>query len=190
MLWSARLIASRSRNAACFNTVSSTLQGHFFPAGEKVRPATFNSIEGDTMKHTTDAPEQDDSFGPVVYQYTRAQALADGILVDVSLLAREAGFTLPVAITQGAWHDCVAWSEQDSGNQLYQDESGRLWDVLWMAVNVIRSATGCGNRLLFSLCRVPRDGKSTKATAVTLKLIIGPGDQGEPVMTILLPEED
>jgi hypothetical protein len=38
--------------------------------------------------------------------------------------------------------------------------------------------------------RVPRNGQSQEAEEVTLKLIVGPGDQGEPVITILLPSED
>jgi hypothetical protein len=35
----------------------------------------------------------------LIYAYTRAQALADGVLVDVSQMAREAGFKFPTAIT-------------------------------------------------------------------------------------------
>ena len=31
---------------------------------------------------------------------------------------------------------------------------------------------------------MPRDGRSTEAAITTLKLIVGPGDQGEPVITI------
>jgi hypothetical protein len=32
----------------------------------------------------------------LIYSYTRAQAIADGVLVDVSELAREAGFRFPL----------------------------------------------------------------------------------------------
>ena len=35
----------------------------------------------------------------LIYSYTRAQALADGVLVDVSQMASEAGFRYPTAIT-------------------------------------------------------------------------------------------
>lgn len=62
----------------------------------------------------------------MIYSYTRAQALADGVLVDVSDIAREAGFRVPVALTRTAWEDCVAWSAEDSRRQVHQDESGRL----------------------------------------------------------------
>jgi hypothetical protein len=73
---------------------------------------------------------------------------------------------------------------------VHQDESGRLWDVLFMAFYAIRTATVPGDRLLFSLYRVPKDGHSTEAGEVSLKLMVGPGDAGEPVVTIMLPSED
>lgn len=128
-------------------------------------------------------------FGEVIYRYTRAQAIEDGVLVDASETAREAGFRWPVAMTSAAWADCVAWSEEDNQLQVYQDESGRLWDVLWMAFNAIRSASG-GTQLKYQLYRVPRDGKSVEARLTSLKLVCGPGDAGEPVITIMLPGED
>jgi hypothetical protein len=54
--------------------------------------------------------------------------------VDVTETAREAGFRVPVAPTQTAWADCVCWAEEDSARVVvHQDESGRLWDMLWMA---------------------------------------------------------
>ena len=40
-----------------------------------------------------------DYFGDVIYAYTRQDAINDGVLVDVTELAREAGFKIPVAIT-------------------------------------------------------------------------------------------
>jgi hypothetical protein len=128
-------------------------------------------------------------FGDVIYSYTRAQAIADGVLVDVTEPAREAGFRWPVAMTSAAWADCVAWTEGDSQQQIYQDESGRLWDVLWMAFNAIRSANG-GTQMEYQLDRVPRDGQSIEAQLTSLKLVCGPGDAGEPVITLMLPGED
>ena len=43
---------------------------------------------------------------------------------------------------------------------------------------------------MFQLYRVPRDGQSMEAELITLRLIVGPGDSGEPVITILLQHED
>ena len=70
------------------------------------------------------------AFGPAISTYTRAQAIEDGILVDVSDTAREAGFNIPVALTRTVWERLVALPE---GYRGFQDERGRLWDVLWMA---------------------------------------------------------
>ena len=129
-------------------------------------------------------------FGQVVSVYTRAQALADGVLIDAGPMAREAGFRWPVAITAAAWADCVTWNDADSERQTHQDQSGRLWDVLFSAAHAVRTRADAGAQLLFELYRVPRDGRSTEAERTKLKLVVGPGDDGEPVMTILLSNED
>jgi hypothetical protein len=135
-------------------------------------------------------PPSHADFGNVIFRYTRQQALEDGVLIDASAMAREAGFTLPVAVTAAAWADAVAWNEADNERQAYQDESGRLWDVLFMAAHAIRSDSKGTQPLLFSLNRIPRDGRSHSSRRLALKLILGPGDDGEPVITILLPGED
>ena len=80
-------------------------------------------------------------------------------------------------------------TDEDKVKQAYQDQSGRLWDVLYMASHTIRTSCGSSDQLRFELYRVPRDGISMEAEQVTLKLIVGPGDQGEPVITIMLPNE-
>jgi hypothetical protein len=135
-------------------------------------------------------PSEHPFFGEVISVYTRAQALADGVLIDAGSMAREAGFRWPVAITAGAWAECIAWDDADSERQTHQDQSGRLWDVLFMAAYAARANANAGPELLFELYRVPRDGQATEAELTTLKLVVGPGDGGEPVMTILLPNED
>lgn len=128
-----------------------------------------------------------DLFGNPVHVVTRADLLDSGDLIDVTEVAREAGFSVPVAITTGVWADCVAWDEADTQRQTCQDEAGRLWDVLWMAAGAARRGE---LSTLFNLHRVPRGGCGRRARLTTLRLEIAPGDQGEPVVTILLPEED
>jgi hypothetical protein len=59
-----------------------------------------------------------------VFSYTRAEALEDGVLIDISELAKEAGFKFPVAITCGIYEllrDTV---------QAGQSFEGRAWDML------------------------------------------------------------
>ncbi len=127
-------------------------------------------------------------FGEPIHTYSRAQAIADGVLVDVSEVAREAGFKWPVAMTCAAFEDCVSWSEADSRRQTHQDESGRLWDVVYMARLAARR--GGAEPIKFQLYRVPRGGRGVRPRLVTLKMMSGPGDQGEPVITIMMPGED
>jgi uncharacterized protein DUF6573 len=117
----------------------------------------------------------------VIYAYTRAQAIEDGELIDVSELAREAGFRFPVAVTRAVWTKYV---EVPNGLEC-QDEKGRLWDIVWMASRAIKLAKG--SEILFSLL-VQNDKRGAKP--VTLKAVCGPGDNAEPVITIMLQEED
>jgi len=131
-----------------------------------------------------------DPFGPVISTYSRAQAIADGVLIEAGAMAKEAGFKWPVALTRAAWSDCVQWCDADNRHQVAQDQSGRLWDVLYMAIVAIKTRRPSGHQLLFELYRVPNDGQSSKAFITTLKLIVGPGDHGEPVVTIMQPNED
>ena len=83
----------------------------------------------------------EDFFGPVICSYTRADALSDGMLVDVSEMAQEAGFKIPVAVTTSVWEECIYWPE-DEANGYGQSTDGRLWDVLFMAHCEIAQARG------------------------------------------------
>lgn len=127
-------------------------------------------------------------FGEPIHIYTRAQAIEDGVLVDVTETAAEAGFKWPVAMSRAAWEDCVAWGEADNKRQTYQDESGRLWDVLWMASRAAKR--GGSEPIRFQLYRVPHGGRGVRPRLVTLKMVAGPGDLGGPVITIMQPNED
>ena len=132
-----------------------------------------------------DTPEDvDPIFGPVIHRYTRAQAIEGGVLVDVSTLKPDlvanAGIRWPVAMTSEAWEQYVVVPEGIQG----QDMTGRLWDILWMFRNAAKQD---GQELLFQL-HVRNDNRAPKL--VTLKAVSGPGDKGEPVITIMLPEED
>ncbi|MFC1405816.1 MULTISPECIES: DUF6573 family protein [Streptacidiphilus] len=132
-----------------------------------------------------------DFFGEPIDVYSRAQALADGVLFEATpSLCAEAGFMVPVALTAAAWADCVAWTEADDERQdAVQDQTGRLWDVLWMTRYAISRAPRGTVSLTVDLDRVPCDGRSSRATTVRLIADIGPGDDGEPVITIMQPHE-
>ena len=125
--------------------------------------------------------------GAPVHLCSRAQAIEAGMLVDCTRIARDVGFHIPVAMTRGVWVDCVEWTAEDSQRQTHQDQAGRLWDVVWMAHQAARRG---GAQASFDLYRVPRDGRAVAPQLVTLSLVCGPGDHGEPVITILQLGED
>jgi hypothetical protein len=121
----------------------------------------------------------------VISSYSRAQAIEDGVLVDVSTVAKEAGIKFPVAMTATVWGQYVEVPEGVG----CQDESGRLWDIVWMFR--CAAAKFDGDTLLFKLyVRNHNRERLTRQDLVTLKAICGPGDNGEPVVTIMTPEED
>jgi len=127
--------------------------------------------------------EGSDGWKPI-YSYSREQALADGVLVDAGELAREAGFTFPVALTAAVYAAFVEVPSEVSG----QDETGRLWDILNMLHFAIKKQPTNGPVCRFQLYVANSD--DCPAVLVTLKAHCGPGDNLEPVLTIMLPEED
>ena len=135
-------------------------------------------------------PANAPAFDPVISVYTRAQAIEDGILVDVSETAREAGFKIPVAVTRAVWERLVALPE---GYRGFQDESGRLWDVLWMARHyALRASNSDRVRMCVLVRDVRKDLRDShrpprRHFPITA---IGAGDEGEPVITIMWPEDE
>jgi hypothetical protein len=123
---------------------------------------------------------------PIVHTYSRAEAIADGVLIDVSPDAREAGITLPTAVTSAVWANYVKVPATATG----QDERGRLWDVLWMLYVAIRRSPDSDAQLLYQLHVRNDDRLVGELPLVTLKAIVGPGDTAEPVLTIMMPDED
>lgn len=125
----------------------------------------------------------------MIHAYTRAQAIAEGTLVDAGRLAAECGFTRHVALTRAVWIGCVAWNgERESA---IQDEAGRLWDVLRLGAMAARHGVGRelgASQVRYTIERIPAGG--AEPTPVTLALTVGPGDDAEPVVTIGFPSED
>jgi hypothetical protein len=127
-------------------------------------------------------------FGPVIHAYTRAQVLADGVLVDVTEISKEVGFNLPVAITE-ALHNCLTSTKADAA--IGQDYDGRLWDVLWLAAFTIKLADHGREVVAFTVLQQEVEAKSgqPKEIQLPLRAVCEPGDEGEPVITIGFPED-
>jgi len=142
--------------------------------------------------------DMEEIFGECIACYTRKQAIEDGVLVDVSNVADEAGFKWPVAMTRTVYERYVEVPPELTGQQ---DIQGRLWDVVWMMWVNIRTGKINGSYGEFTLLvRVPESAEwQTNETVhaedpalrlVTLKSVSGPGDDGSPCITILMPFED
>jgi hypothetical protein len=130
-------------------------------------------------------PNASSPFGEVVFAYTRRQAIADGIQVDVTATAREAGITFPLFLTRAVFDAYVAIPPNVTG----QDEAGRLWDIVWMTRFAILRARPGIDRIPVALY-VRNDDRA--ARLVKLIAICGPLDidDPQPAITIMLPDED
>lgn len=76
----------------------------------------------------------------IISRYTRAQAIEDGVLVDVSQQAKETGLLLPTVITDHLHNVLESIPKESQG----QDYHGRLHDVLWMAYLKLRALKSKG----------------------------------------------
>jgi hypothetical protein len=129
-------------------------------------------------------PSSEDLFGSVISAYSRAEALADGVLVsamegDLGAVTREY-FTVPVAMTAAVF----ALLESAVGS-LHQ--SVGAWHAICLALSLaVARLPGSSSQpeLLFNLDRRGRQESRT------LKAVIAPGDRGEPCLTLMLPGED
>ena len=125
----------------------------------------------------------------IIFAYTRADAISDGVLVELSdQMVSEAGVKVKVAVTRAVWDDYLMPSYLDElpGQSL----EGRIWDLLWMfgcAARRSRHASTIQFRVLFATMG---ESGSIVTEDVLLKAVCGPGDEGEPVITIMLPWED
>lgn len=115
-------------------------------------------------------------WGEPIFSYSRSQALADGTLCDASRAAHLTGYDkrVPVAVTAAIYAYC------DAGRDTY-DKGARLVSVLDAARRAMVAA-------------VSRDTESDRTDFphpgfpdFGLHVEIGPGDEGEPVLTIGLP---
>ncbi len=119
-------------------------------------------------------------FGETIYSYSRAQAIEDGVLVDLSQVESiRQSWKHPFACTSAVWAII-----EEALLQPHYDLAGILHDVSTMAKLSIRTNEAARNsdQIRFE---VIIDGKKH-----AMKLHIGPGDTAAPVLTLMLPYED
>ncbi len=122
-------------------------------------------------------------FGKPILRYTRADALRDGVLHDISTIARAcAGLRLPVAVSQGLWRALA-------GRVPFNARDERLRDLCYgFAFGMVGLTRGrwqetvAGREFAFTF--------RTGERRLPARLVLAPGDDGEPVATFLLPKKD
>ena len=120
----------------------------------------------------------------IIHAYSRREALEDGFLVDLGQLAREAGFRWPLAVTRAVW-DVLEPSEELKREG--QSWTGRAWDMLCVLRVSLRQSRD-GREARFAPLFVRKPGGAPEPVA--LRAVSGPGDDGEPVITVMLADED
>ena len=115
----------------------------------------------------------EDIFGPPISVYSRAQAIEDGELVDISEWAREDGFKFPVAMTRALFLTC----HPDEGD--HEDQRGRVHDVLFL---LSVAAKRGGDRIVYP-CKIGR-------RVYQIVAVCGPDDDMAPCITLMLPEDE
>ena len=121
----------------------------------------------------------------IVFAYTRKQALADGVQVDVTTTAQEAGIKFPMFLTRAVWDNYVTVPPDVSA----QDEAGRLWDVVWMTrFAILRTRPGMSRVPVALYVR----NDNTRSKLVKLVAECGPLDIDDPApaITLMMPDED
>lgn len=117
----------------------------------------------------------EDLFGAPIYTYTRKQAVDDGVLVNLGRIAREY-YKYPVCVTASVWAEIMEGATHPA-----HEISAIVRDVLWM------SQKGISQRIdetqhLFKVVIADRTHE--------YKAMCHPGDNMEPVITILQVNED
>lgn len=111
-------------------------------------------------------------YGGVISSYSRAQAIEDGVLIDVSDTKAAGLYKHPVAITTALHAAISKGAGKDVGTY-----DARLWDVLYLMIGragadpdvFFRVKVGARNLDLWGNC--------------------GPGDDASPVITVGFPSD-
>jgi hypothetical protein len=138
--------------------------------------------------HQPSDPDPGPRFDGQVFRITRQQLLADGVLLDISAIAREAALVFPTAITAGLW---AAYGDARTAEGSPRFALVLCWMLRFAARDLIpvrRFKDALSETLFFGLFVQERATGQFRLAEV--KAVCDPGDNLEPVITLLLPEED
>lgn len=126
---------------------------------------------------------QDELWGKIVFNYTRADALRDGVLLDISTTAQLcAQLQIPTAVTVGLWEALAPGEAFDARDERVKSV---LYGLLFASAGLVPNrivATSTAQIMLFGLML---DNKP-----VELKALAHRDETGQPVCTLMLAAED
>ncbi len=126
----------------------------------------------------------------IISSYSRADAIADGVLIDAMIgdfesVSRQ-HYKFPVAMTAGVF----AIIDQAVKAKKYCNDYAGVWhDILHMAKQGCDIAGGTGKEIEVYIQRFNADPFHAQ-NRETFHILCGPGDNAEPVLTVMLPNED
>ena len=112
---------------------------------------------------------------------SRAKAIAEGDLKDVTQDARDAGISWPVAVTAVTWHECV------SAGDLNAIETERLRHLLDSLHDALPPPDGEWGHIDFPVTVASLPTGTSRV--FHLDAVAGTDDDGKPVITIKFPPE-
>ena len=118
----------------------------------------------------------------IAYSYLQKQAVSDGVLVDVSVIAKELGFQWPVAVTSVVWNEVLVPSADLHRRQTV---GIRLRDLLCKLRDSVQSHM-VAPELEFSLLYQMSDRVLAR---VLFRATCSPGDDGQPFVTVMVSGE-
>lgn len=118
---------------------------------------------------------------PIIHAYSRAQAIDDGVLVDLTFMAQNRGYRWPVACTDRLWQTLISVGDDPdtTDHAILERRIGQVLNCLLMAIK----AAG-PERSDYVAFTILTDAGNAKAWASC-----HPDDDGDPCLTIMMQGE-
>lgn len=121
-----------------------------------------------------------------IFKYTRQMALEDGVLIDVSEIAKEFGIKMPCALSAALFADCVFVNKPPSDEVKHMETQRMAMLFTKFALSISKNFDT--DRFSFELPYF--DYSINKSITATVIAALHGDDEGEPCMTMMFPSDD
>lgn len=118
------------------------------------------------------------------YTFSRARAIEDGVLIDVSKHAKDIGIRYPTALSAELWAESIA-TPFDNETEEESTEDSRVKNLLEAAILQLEGTRNKCGRFSYRVTRSVSESRE-----LDLMVAISPGDDGREVLTVMFPHED